>query len=402
MITDLTFDPLIPLSFWMGLAAVGVCAIGLSFAKGLQGWAWRFLALTVLLLALLQPSVVCEERNDLEDIVLVITDETRSQSIGDRPVQTAEAEQRIMALLSAEPNLRIRQARVTDADDNRGTRLISEVEALLAEEPADQISGVILITDGEVHDIAPLDSLTAPLHVMLSGDKQGYDRRLIVKNAPAYAIVGETISVTLRVDELGPIPDQTAMVELSVAVDGGREQRFRLPTNEDVEVNMTLPHGGTNIFELRLAPLDGELTELNNSVLLSINAIRDRLRVLLVSGEPHPGTRTWRNLLKSDSSVDLVHFTILRPPGKQDGVPVDELSLIAFPTRELFLEKIDDFDLIIFDRYQRRGILPASYLENIARYVEDGGAVLVSAGPDFATVNSLYRSPLGRVLLGTD
>ncbi len=398
MITDLTFDPLIPLSLWMGLAAVGVCAIGLSFANGLQGWAWRFLALTVLLLALLQPSVVREERNDLEDIVLVITDETRSQSIGERPVQTAEAEQRIMALLSAEPNLRIRQARVTDADDNRGTRLISEVEALLAEEPADQISGVILITDGEVHDIAPLDSLTAPLHVMLSGDKQGYDRRLIVKNAPAYAIVGETISVTLRVDELGPIPDQTGMVELSVAVDGGREQRFRLPTNEDVEVNMTLPHGGTNIFELRLAPLDGELTEQNNSVLLSINAIRDRLRVLLVSGEPHPGTRTWRNLLKSDSSVDLVHFTILRPPGKQDGVPVDELSLIAFPTRELFLEKIDDFDLIIFDRYQRRGILPASYLENIARYVEDGGAVLVSAGPDFATVNSLYRSPLGRVL----
>ena len=100
---------------------------------------------------------------------------------------------------------------------------------------------------------------------------------------------------------------------------------------------------------------------------MQINGVRDRLRVLLVSGEPHAGERTWRNLLKSDASVDLVHFTILRPPEKQDGVPVDELSLIAFPTRELFIEKIEDFDLIIFDRYRRRGILPSLYLENIAQ-----------------------------------
>ena len=129
-----------------------------------------------------------------------------------------------------------------------------------------------------------------------------------------------------------------------------------------------------------------------------MNGVRDRLSVLLVSGQPHAGGRTWRNLLKSDSSVDLVHFTILRPPEKQDGVPVSELSLIAFPTRELFMEKIDDFDLIIFDRYKRRGILPTLYLDNIANYVRNGGAVLVSAGPDFASADSLYRTPLGAVL----
>ena len=89
-----------------------------------------------------------------------------------------------------------------------------------------------------------------------------------------------------------------------------------------------------------------------------------------------------------------MHFTILRPPEKQDGVPVRELSLIAFPTRELFLEKIDDFDLIIFDRYKRRGILPSIYLENVRNYVEKGGAVLIAPGPDFASADSLYRSPL--------
>lgn len=143
---------------------------------------------------------------------------------------------------------------------------------------------------------------------------------------------------------------------------------------------------------------DGELTDRNNTALVQINGVRDRLRVLLVSGQPHAGGRTWRNLLKSDSSVDLVHFTILRPPDKQDGVPVSELSLIAFPTRELFMDKIEDFDLIIFDRYKRRGILPSLYLENVANYVRNGGAVLVAAGPDFATAASLYRSPLSTVL----
>jgi len=123
------------------------------------------------------------------------------------------------------------------------------------------------------------------------------------------------------------------------------------------------------------------------------------LRVLLVSGEPHAGERVWRNLLKADPSVDLVHFTILRPPDKQDFTPIDELSLIAFPMPELFVEKLNTFDLIIFDRFrERNGILPLAYFENIAGYVDNGGALLVSAGPEFSEPTSIYRTPLSTVL----
>ena len=111
-----------------------------------------------------------------------------------------------------------------------------------------------------------------------------------------------------------------------------------------------------------------------------------------------PGERTWRNLLKSDANVDLVHFTILRPPEKQDGTPINELSLIAFPTRELFQQKINEFQLIIFDRYARQGVLPIIYFDNIARYVREGGAVLVAAGPDYASPTSIWRTPLDSVL----
>jgi hypothetical protein len=123
---------------------------------------------------------------------------------------------------------------------------------------------------------------------------------------------------------------------------------------------------------------------------LPITAIRDRLRVLLISGEPHAGERVWRNLLKSDPAVDLVHFTILRPLDK--GSPfeeTDDLSLIPFPQDELFIDKLSEFDLVIFDRYAYRGVLNAYHFDNIARYVEDGGAVLVATGPEYFGPDSL-------------
>ncbi|MFZ0458391.1 MAG: hypothetical protein WAM17_08115, partial [Rhodoplanes sp.] len=159
-----------------------------------------------------------------------------------------------------------------------------------------------------------------------------------------------------------------------------------------------VPHAGANIVEIEASPLEGELTPLNNRAVVPIEGVRDKLRVLLVSGEPHAGERTWRNLLKSDANVDLVHFTILRPPEKQDGTPINELSLIAFPTRELFQQKINEFQLIIFDRYARQGVLPIIYFDNIARYVREGGAVLIAAGPDYASPTSLWRTPLEPLL----
>ena len=180
--------------------------------------------------------------------------------------------------------------------------------------------------------------------------------------------------------------------------DGEVLERRTVTPGNTVNAQIPIPHAGPNIVEIEASPLEGELTTVNNRAVVSIDGVRDKLRVLLVSGEPHAGERTWRNLLKSDASVDLVHFTILRPPEKQDGTPINELSLIAFPTRELFQQKIDEFHLIIFDRYARQGVLPIIYFDNIARYVREGGAVLVAAGPDYASPTSIWRTPLDQIL----
>jgi hypothetical protein len=166
---------------------------------------------------------------------------------------------------------------------------------------------------------------------------------------------------------------------------------------ETIKVPVRIEHGGQNVVELEVAVLPNELTAINNKAVVTIEGVRDKLKVLLVSGEPHNGERMWRNLLKSDANVDLVHFTILRPPEKQDGTPINELSLIAFPTADLFGRKIKDFDLIIFDRYSNQSVLPPIYLDNIVRYVREGGALLLAAGPDFARSEGIFFSPIGRI-----
>ena len=397
MTGSIVFDPLLP---WLFIAALGVVAaagIGLALWRGLQGWALRALAALVVLAALAQPSYQIEDRAPLSNIVLIVEDKSASQTLGERLNESTNASVALAAQLNARPNTEVRRIEVGDGEGDMGTLLMSAVSDALAEEPRARIAGVFLLSDGRLHDLERTPDLPAPLHLLLTGKETDWDRRLIVKNAPAFAILGEPVTLTLRVEDDGAVPNDTATV-IDISVDGEDPQRFEMPIGQDIELPITLPHGGLNVIQFTVPEAEGELTDRNNTALVQINGVRDRLRVLLVSGEPYAGGRTWRNLLKSDSSVDLVHFTILRPPEKQDGVPVTELSLIAFPTRELFLEKIEDFDLIIFDRYKRRGILPAIYLDNVRNYVEEGGAVLVAAGPDFASADSIYRSPLADIL----
>ena len=395
----LILDPLVPLWAIGGAAVVIAGLLGLALMRGLVGWPWRGLAALALLAALANPALQAEDRKPLSDIVIALVDETSSQSVGDRGAQAAAGLAALRAEVAALPDTELRVVTVRDAPGDGGSPLMAALAEALAAEPRDRIAGTVILSDGQAHDLDLQPLSPAPVHLALTGRAADWDRRLIVKNAPAFAILGEPVQLTLRIEDQGAVPAEAAGVaDLSISVDGGPPEWYSVPVGEDLDLPVTLPHGGQNVLQFELAPAPGELTTRNNASVTAINGVRDRLRVLLVSGEPHAGERVWRNLLKSDASVDLVHFTILRPPEKQDGIPVDELSLIAFPTRELFVEKIDEFDLIIFDRYRLRGILPTEYLENVRDYVTRGGTVLVAAGPEFGTADSLWRSPLADIL----
>ncbi len=399
MVGEIIFDPLMPLNLLGGLALVALFLIVYATWARLLGWWLRGLSLVALLGAIANPSLQNEDRQPLSDIVLAVVDESASQRIGARVDQNGAALAALEAEIAARQNTELRVKRLGDGENDSGTALMKALGEAMAQEPQGRVAGAVLITDGQLHDPQSAPALPAPLHVLLTGQPDDWDRRLIVKNAPGFAIIGEKVELTLRVENQGAVPQgEEGPVRVEVAVDGTPAGEAAFRPGVDVTVPIALGHGGMNVIQFQIRAGETELTDRNNSAVIQINGVRDRLRVLLVSGEPHPGERTWRNLLKSDSAVDLVHFTILRPPEKQDGVPVSELSLIAFPTRELFLEKVDEFDLIIFDRYHRRGILPAQYLANVGDYVRRGGAVLIAAGPGFGAAESLYRSPLAAVI----
>lgn len=405
MISSISFAPFVSWQILAGIGGVALVLLILAAWLRLRGWFLRSVVILLLLAGLSNPSYRQEDRTPLSDIVFLIIDETSSQELVGREDQMAETLPEILADLEQDNGDPIETVTITirDVPDDaveRGTILLSTLERAAAETSPDRIAGAIILSDGRIHDLRPLTDFPAPVHLLQTGTPQDWDRRIVMENGPAYGIVSETVTITLRVEDNGIVPAGLGPATIQASIDGGEMQEFSVQIGESVTLDLVLEHAGINLLQFSTPEIDGELTDRNNSTILSINGVRDRLRVLLISGEPYAGERTWRNLLKADASVDLVHFTILRSREKlgNGNVPASELSLIGFPTRELFLEKIDDFDLIIFDRYRRRGVLQPSYFENVARYVRDGGAVLVAAGPAYAEVESLARSPFREVL----
>jgi len=405
MAWDIIFEPFLPMWFLWSALVLTVCLTASSLLLRQRGMVWRGLTLSLLILTLANPSILEEEREPINDVVAIVTDQSISQTIGNREAVTSSGLEELKNKLAATDAVDLREITAGRADaqaGDGGTRLFTALKDSLIDVPPERLAGAVIITDGQIHDV-PQDlraiGIDAPVHVLLSGEKQEQDRKLTIETAPRYGIVGETISITVKVDDfVGGESSARKIADVRIKVDGEDRLQKRVLTGLPTEIELEVAHGGQNVIEVEVSEAENELTLQNNRAVVLINGIRDNLRVLLVSGEPHAGERTWRNLLKADPSVDLVHFTILRPPEKQDGTPIGELSLIEFPTRELFDIKLQEFDLIIFDRYKRRGVLPQIYLDNVARYVEAGGALLTAAGPDFSTPYSLYRTPLSAIL----
>ena len=402
MTLSIDFAPHVPL--WLLWTSVGLAAALTlaSFALRARGaWA-RGLVFAALIFVIANPLIVNETHAPLPDVAAIVIDRSQSMGVGDRRAQEEAALAAIRKQLAGDKSLEVRERVVTTTatGEDNGTQLFAGLNAALADVPPERVAGAILITDGQVHDAPAADKLAihAPIQALIAGRHGEKDRKLTIVNAARFAIVGQSAQMVVRVDDFGTAPQDAGTAQVDVRIDGAPLGTRIVPVGKDATIDVPVKHGGENVVEVEARPGPAELTLQNNRAVVTVSGVRDRLRVLLVSGEPHAGERVWRNLLKSDPSVDLVHFTILRPPQKQDSTPVNELSLIAFPTRELFSDKLNSFDLVIFDRYSEHGILPLLYFENLADYVDNGGALLVASGPEFAQAMSISRTPLAAVL----
>lgn len=404
-ISAIAFDPLLPWGVLLVFAAVAVGLALLGALKRARGLILRLAATFTILGALSNPSLVEEERKPVDDIALVVTDDSDSQGIGERRQQAAAARAAMARKIAGLGGVEVREVVLPPASLRLGaqglggTRLIGALRNALADIPRERLSAVVLVTDGQVHDVPAqltADLTGAPVHVLLTGKKDEADRLLVVEQAPRFGVVGRNVTMKLRVVDTAP--DARAPIPLTVKVGNDPPLRLNAPLGRAFEVEIPVTNPGANVIQVEVPPGTRELTLDNNRALFVVNGVRDRLRVLLVSGEPYPGERAWRNLLKGDPAVDVVHFTILRTPSKDDFTPTRELSLIQFPMKELFDLKLREFDLIIFDRYETGNLITREYFRNIAQYVQAGGALLVSVGPVYATPRTLHRTPLGVVL----
>ncbi len=396
---SLSLEPLVswPILAFATLAIFGFTVTGVL--RGARGALFRLGAAAALCIALANPVFMSEERDPVKSVVAVIVDRSQSQSLGTRTADTDAALEKLKEKIGRfkQFDLRVVDAGKAGNDEDRAsTRIFSTLAEALRDVPPSQVAGAILLSDGQVHDIpkaATALGFDAPVHALITGKDSETDRVIKFTQSPRFGLAGKPMQLEYLVTDEGA-QGLIGQARVRVFVDGELVSEESATIGANMPLEVTLPRAGANIIELATDVIEGEVTDSNNRAVASVDGIRENLRVLLVSGEPHAGERTWRNLLKSDASVDLVHFTILRPPEKQDGTPINELSLIAFPTRELFVERIKDFDLIIFDRYQHRDVLPTLYYDYIAQYVEQGGALLVAAGPEYSGEVSIANTPL--------
>src|SRR5438067_13793231 len=311
----IAFTPLVPsIVLWIALAAIAVIAVLLLLSRA-RGAAVRGPALALVLLALTNPSFTREDREALSSVGAVVIDKSPSQNFGQRTRETAQAQEALVDTLKKIKGLEVRVVEAGQADgETDGTKLFGALSSTLADVPVDRVAGAFLITDGRVHDIpanAAALGFQAPVHALVTGQKDERDRRIAITAAPRFGIVVQTQTITFRLDDQGVTGERA---KVTVRRDGEVINERTLSSGQSASVDVDIKHAGPNIVEIEASPLERELTPVNNRAVVAIDGVRDKLRVLLVSGEPHSGERTWRNLLKSDASVDLVHFTILRPP----------------------------------------------------------------------------------------
>ena len=343
MIQHLAYIDFLPrLPWWLILAfaALALILLAYGFYQRARGIWWRALAAVILLGALCNPRLLREERETRPDIAILAIDRSDSTQIADRAERIAAARQALEARASRLPALDLRVVEVPEAGQ-RGTALFSALGAALADVPSARLAGVIALTDGQVHDAPGVLPFDAPFHVLIPGRPGEVDRRLRLVSAPSFGIVGQQVELRVVIEDLGAPTSGSA--GLVIRRDGGAPRREEIPIGREHAISVPVARGGPMVIELEADPRVGEVSALNNRQVVSVNGVRDRLRVLLVSGEPHAGERAWRRLLKADPNVDLVHFTILRPPEKDDLTPLNELALIAFPVRELFQVKLREF-----------------------------------------------------------
>jgi uncharacterized membrane protein len=261
---------------------------------------------------------------------------------------------------------------------------------------ARKLSGILLFSDGADNSElstglsprtrAAIEELGVPISTFALGKSGLKDLAIETVKVDEFAFVRNSITAEVEVRGRGFKGQPTKVVlRREGTVIATRDIRFE--SDDDVQTvtfTFTPDQTGRFVYTLAVPVFPEEAVSDNNTRSFALKVIRDRVRVLLVAGRPSWDERFLRGLLRQDPNVELISFYILRNQADVTGATNDEreLSLIPFPMREIFQEKLDTFDVVIFQNfgYSEPGLSIASYESGLANYVKNGGALLLIGG----------------------
>lgn len=165
-----------------------------------------------------------------------------------------------------------------------------------------------------------------------------------------------------------------------------------------VDLSVTLERAGARILEIAITPPSGDTIPENDRRLLTFVVARERVRVLHVAGRPTNDVRALRQWLKSDASVDVVAFFILRTQSDNPNARPEDLSLIPFPVDELFTEHLPSFDAVVLQDFDAQPYGLEKHLPQLARYVRSGGGLIMVGGQNSFIAGGYAGTPLAEVL----
>jgi len=245
-----------------------------------------------------------------------------------------------------------------------------------------------------------LRKLDAPLFALPVGAAAAKDLAIEKIAVDDFAFVRNQVTVDVTVSARG---FATTDVPIVLEREGQpvAQKMVRLegdPARAEVKLSFVPDRTGKFAFTVRAPVYEGEAIAQNNQKSFVLKVIRDRVRVLLVVGRPSWDVRFLRQLLKRDPNVDLISFFILRTPGDDPHSSQDELSLIPFPTQEIFQEQLKTFDLVLFQNFNHRPYHMSQYLDGIAEYVREGGAFAMIGGDQSFSSGDYAGTPIEDIL----
>jgi uncharacterized membrane protein len=408
----------------IALLFVGLIVLGVRQVRRLPSGRQRavLIALRVLsaLLALpfvLQPQWVAERLENVQGRIAVLVDASRSMAVRDVSPDRAQhalellrgwqkqgkAQFDLYAFGADARSVKLGEldaAALARDDDTRIQRAVERAVGDLGEE----LSAVVLISDGA--DLSPgwspqqLKGLGVRVHTIAVGSEHepADDAILAIKADPVgFLRQAAEVEVSVRSTRKEREPLIVSLREQGQLVS---EAKAELDDSGQGKVVLPFTPGrlGRAVYTVSLPLAEGDAVPENNERAFLVRVTRDKLRVLLLCGAPTWDTRFLRAFLKADPAIDLITFFILRTSSDLAMASPEELSLIPFPTDELFREHLDSFDLVIFQDFNYGPYQVAAYLPRIRDYVIKGGAFAMIGGTRAFAGGGYEHTPIAEIL----